>query len=82
MEDPAMSERETHHPAVVDEPAPGLPEQCLQRLPTGSTGRAMPAAGKIRASLKALEADEAQVRKTLTSLTSTGRCRAVAERRS
>ncbi|MFJ4456255.1 hypothetical protein ACIP1G_20530 [Pseudomonas sp. NPDC089392] len=29
----------------------------------------VPAAGKIRASLKALEADEAQVRKTLTSLT-------------
>jgi hypothetical protein len=27
----------------------------------------VPAAGKIRASLKALEADEAQVRKTLTS---------------
>ena len=28
----------------------------------------VPAAGKIRASLRALEADEAQVRKTLTSL--------------
>ncbi|WP_296267646.1 hypothetical protein [Pseudomonas sp. UBA6562] len=28
----------------------------------------VPAAGKIRASLKALEADEAQVRKALTSL--------------
>lgn len=29
----------------------------------------VPAAGKIRASLRALEADEARVRKTLTSLT-------------
>ena len=30
---------------------------------------ALPAAGKIRASLKALEADEARVRRALTSLT-------------
>ncbi len=64
-----MSEREiTNLLSLMTQRQASLSSACKEIADWIDRQGDVPVAGKIRASLKALEADEAQVRKTLTSL--------------
>ncbi|MBC3411609.1 hypothetical protein HU719_007375 [Pseudomonas sp. SWRI107] len=65
-----MSEREiTHLLSLMNQRQACLSSACKEIADWIDRQGDMPVAGKIRESLKALEADEARVRRTLTSLT-------------
>lgn len=65
-----MSEREiTHLLSLMNQRQACLSSACKEIADWIDRQGDMPVAGKIRESLKAFEADEARVRRTLTSLT-------------